>query len=127
MYYHGRMGDTADAPRPVETVGQRIRRLRTALGLNQSELAHAVGLTEGAIRQVEGGQSKSVSLAAGVRLAAVLGVEVRYIAFGDGDGTEENRTARPLPPSRVEQVEAQVAAIETRLAKLEKKPPRAAD
>ncbi len=67
----------------TETFGQRLRRLREARGLRKTVLARQVGLTEAAIRQLESGRTSDARLADGVRIAAVLGVEPGYLAFGD--------------------------------------------
>lgn len=67
-----------------ETFGERLRRLRTAKGLTMTQLGYKVGVTEGAIRQMESGQSKSASFQVGVRLAQVLGVGPTYLALGEG-------------------------------------------
>ena len=67
----------------MEEFGPRVRRLRLALGMTPNELAHSVGVTEGAIRQMESGQTRIASFPVGVRLAEALGVEPSYLAFGD--------------------------------------------
>lgn len=54
----------------------RIRRLRERRGLTPSSLAHAIGITEGAARQMESGQTKAPSLHVGNLMANVLGVDV---------------------------------------------------
>lgn len=70
----------------TETFGERLRRLREARGLRKTVLARQVGLTEAAIRQLESGRTSDARLADGVRIAAVLGVEPGYLAFGDDQG-----------------------------------------
>ncbi len=71
----------------TETFGERLRRLREARGLRKTVLARRVGLTEAAIRQLESGRTSDARLADGVRIAAALGVEPGYLAFGEGDPT----------------------------------------
>jgi transcriptional regulator with XRE-family HTH domain len=56
---------------------------------SETSLARRVGLTEAAIRQLESGRTSDARLADGVRLADALGVDARYLAFGEG----EDRTA----------------------------------
>jgi transcriptional regulator with XRE-family HTH domain len=68
----------------AETFGQRLQRLRQERRITVSELARAVGVSPSAIRQLESGASKSASLAVGLRIADVLEVEPRLLAFGDG-------------------------------------------
>ncbi len=69
----------------TETFGERLRRLREARGMRKTVLGRRVGLTQAAIRQLESGRTSDARLAVGVRIAAVLGVDPRYLAFGEGD------------------------------------------
>lgn len=48
-----------------------------------SALAHAIGIAEGAIRQMETGQTRSASFIVGLKIAAVLGVSAWYLATGE--------------------------------------------
>jgi transcriptional regulator with XRE-family HTH domain len=59
-----------------------LRALREQQKMTPSALAHAVGVTEGAIRQMESGQTKSASFLVGLKLADVLGVSAVYLAIG---------------------------------------------
>jgi transcriptional regulator with XRE-family HTH domain len=83
-----------------ETFGERLRRLRLARALSPGALAQRVGVTEGAIRQMESGQTKSASFPVGVRLAAALGVSSEFLALGT-DATQPvsgaDETALRLP------------------------------
>jgi transcriptional regulator with XRE-family HTH domain len=69
----------------VEPFGRRLRRLRLACGLSCTQLAYRVGVTEGAIRQMESGQTKIASFVVGLRLARVLGTTAWYLANGNAD------------------------------------------
>ena len=51
--------------------------------MTPSALAHAVGVTEGAIRQMESGQTKSASFVVGLKLARVFEVTPWYLATGE--------------------------------------------
>ena len=66
-----------------QSFGERLRSLRTRRRLTPSGLAHAAGVTEGAIRQMESGQTKSASFLVGLRLARILGVTPWYLATGE--------------------------------------------
>jgi transcriptional regulator with XRE-family HTH domain len=66
-----------------EEMKHRLRRLRERGGHTPSSLAHAVDVTEGAIPQMESGQTKSPSFAVGILLAHELGVTPEYLAFGE--------------------------------------------
>ncbi len=50
----------------TENFGQRLKRLRTARRLRVVDLAYAAGLTEGAIRHMESGQTKAATMLAGL-------------------------------------------------------------
>jgi transcriptional regulator with XRE-family HTH domain len=89
-------------PDVTETFGERLRRLRTERGLTVVDLAAALGVVEGTIRQLESGAVKWPSLQLGLRIAAHLDVDPRYLALGE-------------QPS----MSHQFAAMEKRLAKLE--------
>lgn len=92
--------------RAMETFGDRLRRLRVDAELTPSALAHMVGVTEGAIRQMESGQTKSASLVVGLRLAEALDVDVRYLALG----SDEGKASRTLS-ERVSELEKSVALL----------------
>lgn len=61
---------------------ERLRKKRLEHGLSPGELAIAVGVTEGAVRQMESGQTKSASFAVGVKLALALGCSPYWLATG---------------------------------------------
>jgi transcriptional regulator with XRE-family HTH domain len=103
----------------MEDFGPRLRRLRTAAGLSPSALAHSVGVTEGAIRQMESGQTRFASFPVGVRLADALGVDPRYLALGD-----EGASSAAKPIDRLSALENRLARLETS-AKKKAKSPRA--
>ena len=68
----------------MERFGERLRRLRLARALSCAHLAQRVGVTAGAIRQMESGQTKFASLVIGLRLAKELGTDPWYLATGVG-------------------------------------------
>jgi transcriptional regulator with XRE-family HTH domain len=91
----------------VERFGRRLRRLRLARGLSCSQLAYRVGVTEGAIRQMESGQTKIASFVIGLRLARELGTTAWYLAVG-GPDDRDGGTADPLVQ--------RIAALERRVS-----------
>jgi len=99
----------------MERFAERLRRLRLAAGLTPSALAHEVGVTEGAIRQMESGQTKSASLVVGLRIADTLGVNVRYLALGEGAEGGRSSGVPTTLSERVAALEKRVASIEKRL------------
>jgi transcriptional regulator with XRE-family HTH domain len=95
---------------PVEGFGERLRRLRTACGLSCAQLAHRVGVTEGAIRQMESGQTKMASFVIGLRLAKELGTDAWYLANGIAD-TAEARAGADALSLRVAALEQHIASL----------------
>lgn len=104
----------------METFGERLRRLRTAAGMTPSALAHAVGVTEGAIRQMETGHTKSASFVVGLELAEVLAVEPWLLATGG----ERRKGGEEWRQSKAPDLEARVTKLEERLAAMEREPQR---
>jgi transcriptional regulator with XRE-family HTH domain len=72
----------AESKQQAEAFGARLQRLRVGRRLNITQLAHAAGITEGAIRQMESGQTKLPSFLVGLHLADVLSVDPWYLATG---------------------------------------------
>jgi transcriptional regulator with XRE-family HTH domain len=68
-----------------ETVGQRVKRLRKARGLRESDLARSAGLSERTIRLIESGQGNGGTLLEGLRIAQCLMVTPEYLAHGKND------------------------------------------
>ena len=101
----------------MEEFGSRLRRLRLAAEMTPNELSNRVGVTEGAIRQMESGQTKIASFPVGVRLAEVLGVEPHYLAFGDA---KSGAAAKPI--DRFADLEQRVARLEKAQLSLSKTP-----
>jgi transcriptional regulator with XRE-family HTH domain len=104
----------------VESFGVRLRRLREQRHMTPSALAHAVGVTEGAIRQMESGQTKSASFLVGLKLAEVLGVTPAYLVTGREKLSETGSPSpAPQPASVLERHTMQIAALERRVKSLE--------
>lgn len=78
---------------PMETIGDRIKHLRLAKGLSQSQLAKLVGLTKGAISQWEVGRTANLKNAPLMELCKIFGVSAQYLVNGAG------RDARGKPPT----------------------------
>jgi transcriptional regulator with XRE-family HTH domain len=98
----------------AETLGQRIQRLRKARGLRVTDLASTAGVTEGAIRQLESGQTKTATLIVGLRLAKLLGVTPNYLATGSESDAGERGDLRVVV-DRLNDHERRLAAAERRL------------
>jgi transcriptional regulator with XRE-family HTH domain len=102
-----------------ETFGERLRALRTRRRLTPSALAHAVGVTEGAIRQMESGQTKTPSFMVALKLAHVLGVTPTFLGTGRDAPPE---TGSPLSDRSLvlaERLATQIGALDRRVKSLE--------
>lgn len=64
----------------METPGQRIRRIRKALGLNQTDLAAAVGVDQSTISDIERGGGFSAELL--IKIADALGCTAGILMRG---------------------------------------------
>ncbi len=86
-----------------------------ARGLRVTDVAAAVGLTEGSIlgSYMEGGQTKGATLVVGLRLAKLLGVTPDYLATGAECGADNAGPLRVVL-SRIEDHERRLAAVENR-------------
>ena len=94
----------------VESFGERLRRLRLDRGVSCAQLAQRVGVTEGAIRQMESGQTKIASFVIGLRLAKELGIDPWYLANGVADDAEAQGGAEGIV-LRVSALEQQIASL----------------
>jgi len=104
----------------ADSFGDRLRTLRTRRHLTPSSLAHAVGVTEGAIRQIESGQTKSASFLVGLKLAHVLGVSPWFLATGrDAPPESESPAADRASVALLERLSVQVSTIDRRVKALE--------
>ena len=98
------------AMRSMETVGDRVRKRREALGIQVNELAKAVGLKPSAISELESGRTKtSKSLH---RIATALDCTVEYLA-GDDKSPPVKKLYGPLDVELltecIEELEKQLA------------------
>jgi transcriptional regulator with XRE-family HTH domain len=80
----------------METMGDRIRRLRIARGLTQPEFAKLVGVTKSAVSQWEDGSSKNLKLPTVARVLEVLNTDLHYLVWGEsrGPGAGSKKTLR---------------------------------
>jgi transcriptional regulator with XRE-family HTH domain len=79
-----------------------------------TDVASAAGLTEGSIRQLEAGQTKSVSLLVGLRIAKSLDVSPEYLATGEGP-KESGEPAMTPVAGRLDDHERRLTVLEARL------------
>lgn len=83
--------------------GERLKYARERAGLNQADLARkAGGLTGAAVSQLESGVSKGPRPENLAALARVLGVDIYWLATGEGDIAqirESTSDSTPVEPS----------------------------
>lgn len=70
------------APRPIQTLAQRLAQARKARGLTQGQLAQAAGEKQPNISKLERGSILQTSAIG--RIADALGVPVKWLELGDG-------------------------------------------
>ncbi len=102
----------------AETFGARLKRLRKTRGIRVTDVAAVAGITEGAIRQMEAGQTKGASLVVGLRLAKLLSVSPDYLATGIESADDDTGLTRTIL-SRLNDHERRLAEAERRLAPTE--------
>lgn len=73
----------------METMGQRIKRMRDQRGWTQTQLAELVGVTVSAVSQWELDQTENVKLLPFLRLARLFETDPHYLVFGSGRGVPE--------------------------------------
>lgn len=66
------------------TIGNRIRSIRVARGLSQTKLARTIGVTQGALSQIELGLVTAIKAETLVRLATTLQTNPYWIQTGRG-------------------------------------------
>lgn len=89
------VGLDAYASGHMETMGQRIRRLRLARGWNQEQLGDRIGVTLSTISQYELDTTKNPKIVHLLAMAEVFDTEVYYLVFGPPQPGEP-RTKRAL-------------------------------
>lgn len=67
---------------PGDTIGERLRRLRTMRGMAQDELAERAGLSRDLIAKLEQGRRTSIRLTSATALASALDVELSALTDG---------------------------------------------
>lgn len=77
-------------------IADRLKWARNVTGLSQKRLANAAGLqSDGPVRHLESGLTKTVESGTAVALSAVLGCSVGWLLTGDGEPPNED-TLRAL-------------------------------
>lgn len=95
LYWTGARVDCAG----METMGERIKRLREAKALSQSQLGEMVGVGKSAVSQWESGSTQNIKLNYFLKLLEVLGTDAQYLLWGPDRAPEKSVTAAS-PSSR---------------------------
>jgi transcriptional regulator with XRE-family HTH domain len=102
---------------PVDVqVGRNVRKRRIELGLSQTELAEACGITFQQVQKYENGANR-VSASRLWQFAAVLGLEIA--AFFEGLGKPTARAKLPLPDASARKIDDETAKISRRIAAID--------
>jgi transcriptional regulator with XRE-family HTH domain len=72
------------------TTGLRIRKLREAMGMSQTELARAAKVSQATVSDYETDEIKHHRASVLMKLAAALGTTPEYLVTGDGAQTIES-------------------------------------
>ena len=78
----------------MQTMGDRIKLLREAKGLTQSELGKLCGVSKSAVSQWEDGSTANIKLSYFMRLIEVLGTDPKYLIWGGGSRGISRRIRR---------------------------------
>lgn len=67
------------------TIGERVKRARQHAGINQRELAKAIGISQPSLSELERGESRSSAYL--VQIASACGIDATWLATGKGEMT----------------------------------------
>jgi transcriptional regulator with XRE-family HTH domain len=86
----------------IGDIGKRLQELRRILGLQQNELAQAVGLNPGYLSEIENGVKNNPGIATIFKITSHYNVSLDYLVHGIGgmflpdEGSDEKRRQRIL-------------------------------
>ena len=78
----------------METMGDRIRQLREARGLTQTQLGESTGVTKSAVSQWEGGATANIKLQTFMVLCDALNTDPAYLIWGPERGPGPETASR---------------------------------
>jgi transcriptional regulator with XRE-family HTH domain len=81
----------------METMGDRLKRLRIARGYTQPEFAKLVGVTKSAVSQWEDDSTKNLKLTTLARVLDVLGTDLQYLVWGEKRGPAGHAPGNNVP------------------------------
>jgi transcriptional regulator with XRE-family HTH domain len=74
---------------PMETMGDRIKALREARGLTQTQLGELCGVSKSAVSQWEDGTTTDIKLVPFLKLQEALSTDGHYLVYGPDRGPSE--------------------------------------
>lgn len=93
----------------MSNVGKRIRDIRTAKGLTQTQLAKAAGCGQSLIGNLESGAQQTTSLLP--QIAKVLGVSATWLADGSGLRDDSPKVMEQLPPYQITAQNSEIQSL----------------
>jgi transcriptional regulator with XRE-family HTH domain len=69
----------------IETIGDRIKRVREELGLTQKQVGEAAGISSSAVSQIESGNSTTLKPENLFPIAEILGKDAEWLVTGKGN------------------------------------------
>lgn len=87
----------------METMGDRIKRLRVARGYSQEQFGKLVGVTKSAVSQWEDDSTKNIKLATFLRVLDALHTDANYLIWGSDrgpGGPSSSGRHKVLPPPK---------------------------
>lgn len=81
--------------KPINSTAQRISKLRNQLGLSQKEFAEKIGITQGAMSQLESGKS-TLSLQTIFNINQAFGIDCNWLVLGEGHAAQKSATSTQI-------------------------------
>ena len=80
----------------MSDINERIRGLRKALGLNQTELGERIGMTHGGVADIERGKTKTVNDRIVKLIVSEFGISEKWLRTGEGTMYSDSKRAEIL-------------------------------
>lgn len=95
----------------MESINERIKRIRKAAGINQAEVAKAAGINQASFSNIEKGDTKSISIEIGKGIATALGIPFSELFEVEGDSRKDEGLNGQIEELKV-RIEEQKVRIE---------------
>ena len=94
-------------------IGDNLRRIRTSMDLNQSQLEEASGVSRSQISRIESGKQQNPEIKTLVALSTALGTSLEELVFGDRNPNEIKYLLQTLDEMEPEEKEFVKRLIKT--------------